>query len=71
MQQKRYSFSVVVLDGKIYAIGGHCDNEYIESVECFCPTGNSWKYVERDILFTKTKCAICIKRFPDNHLPTR
>uniref|UniRef100_A0A8C9X6F6 Kelch-like family member 33 n=1 Tax=Sander lucioperca TaxID=283035 RepID=A0A8C9X6F6_SANLU len=35
MQQKRCSFSVVVLDGKIYAIGGHCADEYIESVERF------------------------------------
>uniref|UniRef100_A0A8C9X102 Kelch-like family member 33 n=1 Tax=Sander lucioperca TaxID=283035 RepID=A0A8C9X102_SANLU len=45
MQQKRCSFSVVVLDGKIYAIGGHCADEYIESVERFCPTGNSWNFM--------------------------
>ncbi|XP_034712976.1 kelch-like protein 33 isoform X1 [Etheostoma cragini] len=45
MQQKRCSFSVVVLDGNIYAIGGHCDNKYIESVERFCPSGNSWNFM--------------------------
>ncbi|XP_029311259.1 kelch-like protein 33 [Cottoperca gobio] len=44
MQRNRCSFSVVVLDGKIYAIGGHCDTEYLESVERYCPTGNSWSF---------------------------
>ncbi|KAM8899393.1 kelch-like protein 33 [Spinachia spinachia] len=42
MQEKRCSFSVAVLDGNIYAIGGHRDSEYTESVERYCPTGNSW-----------------------------
>ncbi|KAL7375800.1 hypothetical protein ABVT39_024180 [Epinephelus coioides] len=45
MQEKRGSFSVVVLDGKIYAIGGYCDPEYRESVERYCPTENSWSFV--------------------------
>uniref|UniRef100_A0A8D3ARW7 Kelch-like family member 33 n=1 Tax=Scophthalmus maximus TaxID=52904 RepID=A0A8D3ARW7_SCOMX len=44
MQQKRCLFSVVVLDGKIYAIGGHCDAEGIDSVERYCPTENSWSF---------------------------
>ncbi|XP_044040879.1 golgin subfamily A member 4-like [Siniperca chuatsi] len=44
MQEKRCSFSVVVLDGKIYAIGGYCDPDYIESVERYCPTANSWSF---------------------------
>nr|XP_046237207.1 kelch-like protein 33 [Scatophagus argus] len=44
MQEKRCSFSVVVLDGKIYAIGGHCDPDYIESVEQYCPITNSWSF---------------------------
>ncbi|XP_061815122.1 kelch-like protein 33 [Nerophis lumbriciformis] len=42
MTQKRNSFSVVVMSGSIYAIGGCCDPEYIESVECFSPAANSW-----------------------------
>nr|XP_057924827.1 kelch-like protein 33 [Doryrhamphus excisus] len=42
MTQKRNSFSAVVISGSIYAIGGHCDPEYIESVECFSPSANSW-----------------------------
>uniref|UniRef100_A0A665VJA4 Kelch-like family member 33 n=1 Tax=Echeneis naucrates TaxID=173247 RepID=A0A665VJA4_ECHNA len=33
MQEKRSSFSVVVLDGKIYAIGGLCDPEYTDSLK--------------------------------------
>lgn len=53
MQEKRCSFSVVVLDGKIYAIGGHCDPDYIGSVEQYCPITNSWRYVGRDIHFSK------------------
>lgn len=44
MQEKRNSFSVVMLDGKIYAIGGHCDPDYIESVEQYCPIANSWSF---------------------------
>lgn len=53
MQEKRCSFSVVVLDGKIYAIGGDCDLDYIEGVERYCPIANSWRYVGRDIDFQK------------------
>lgn len=52
MQEKRCSFSVVVLDGKIYAVGGHCDPDCIESVERYCPVENSWRYVGRDIYFS-------------------
>ncbi|KAK5848277.1 hypothetical protein PBY51_005905 [Eleginops maclovinus] len=44
MQKDRCSFSVVVLDGMIYAIGGHCDPEYMETVERYCPTKNSWSF---------------------------
>ncbi|XP_039997502.1 kelch-like protein 33 [Xiphias gladius] len=44
MQEKRCSFSVVVLDGRIYAIGGQCNPEYIDSVERYCPTTNSWSF---------------------------
>ncbi|XP_019961802.1 kelch-like protein 9 [Paralichthys olivaceus] len=44
MQQKRCLFSVVELDGQLYSIGGHCDVEYIESVERYCPTANSWSF---------------------------
>uniref|UniRef100_A0A673C8H2 Kelch-like family member 33 n=1 Tax=Sphaeramia orbicularis TaxID=375764 RepID=A0A673C8H2_9TELE len=44
MRERRCSFSVVVLDGKIYAIGGHCDPEYRDSVERYCPATNSWSY---------------------------
>uniref|UniRef100_A0A7N8YIT8 Kelch-like protein 33 n=1 Tax=Mastacembelus armatus TaxID=205130 RepID=A0A7N8YIT8_9TELE len=44
MQDKRCAFSVVVLDGKIYAIGGHCNPDYISSVEQYCPTANTWSF---------------------------
>lgn len=42
MHEKRCSFSAVVLDGKIYAIGGQCGHDYKESVEQYCPITNSW-----------------------------
>lgn len=60
MQERRSSFSVVVLDGKIYAIGGHCELDYIESVERYCPAENSWRYVGRDISYSKQRvlCAL-------------
>uniref|UniRef100_A0A8P4K8G0 Kelch-like family member 33 n=1 Tax=Dicentrarchus labrax TaxID=13489 RepID=A0A8P4K8G0_DICLA len=44
MQEKRCSFSVVVLDEKIYAIGGYCEPDYLESVERYCPVANSWSF---------------------------
>ncbi|CAJ1085944.1 uncharacterized protein LOC121504866 [Xyrichtys novacula] len=44
MQKRRSAFSVVVLDGKILAIGGHCDHDYQESVEQYCPSANSWRF---------------------------
>ncbi|XP_034533172.1 kelch-like protein 33 [Notolabrus celidotus] len=44
MQEKRSAFSVVVLDGKMLAIGGHCVPDYTESVEQYCPTANSWRF---------------------------
>uniref|UniRef100_A0A669EDT0 BACK domain-containing protein n=1 Tax=Oreochromis niloticus TaxID=8128 RepID=A0A669EDT0_ORENI len=44
MQEKRSSFSVVVLNEKIYAIGGHSDTDPIDSVERYCPSTNSWNF---------------------------
>ncbi|XP_010737777.3 kelch-like protein 33 [Larimichthys crocea] len=44
MHEKRCSFSAVVLDGKIYAIGGQCGHDYKESVEQYCPITNSWGF---------------------------
>nr|XP_029137153.1 kelch-like protein 33 [Labrus bergylta] len=44
MQHKRSTFSVVVLDGKILAIGGHSDLHFENSVEQYCPTANSWRF---------------------------
>ncbi|KAL4007200.1 hypothetical protein ACER0C_001052 [Sarotherodon galilaeus] len=44
MQEKRSSFSVVVLNEKIYAIGGHGDTDPIDSVERYCPSTNSWNF---------------------------
>lgn len=34
---------MVVLNGMIYAFGGHCDPEYIDTVERYCPSTNSWR----------------------------
>lgn len=44
MQEKRCSFSVVVLDQKLYAIGGQCELDHLDSVELYCPTTDSWRY---------------------------
>uniref|UniRef100_A0A8P4JWK7 Kelch-like family member 33 n=1 Tax=Dicentrarchus labrax TaxID=13489 RepID=A0A8P4JWK7_DICLA len=56
MQEKRCSFSVVVLDEKIYAIGGYCEPHYLESVERYCPVANSWRYVGRETIFQSKMC---------------
>lgn len=47
MQEKRSAFSVVLLDGKMLAIGGQCEPVYRESVEQYCPAANTWRYVEK------------------------
>ncbi|KAM4565038.1 kelch-like protein 33 [Fundulus diaphanus] len=46
MQEKRSSFSVVVLDGQIYAVGGYCEFDHMDSVECYCPSTNSWSFTK-------------------------
>uniref|UniRef100_A0A8C2A490 Kelch-like protein 33 n=1 Tax=Cyprinus carpio TaxID=7962 RepID=A0A8C2A490_CYPCA len=46
MHETRGSFTLVVLNGKIYAIGGERDSEVnMESVEVYCPNTNSWRLV--------------------------
>ncbi|XP_062865263.1 kelch-like protein 33 [Trichomycterus rosablanca] len=46
MCETRASFALVVLDKKIYAIGGERDSEVIiESVEMYCPIKDSWSLV--------------------------
>ncbi|XP_074518470.1 kelch-like protein 33 [Halichoeres trimaculatus] len=45
MQEERSAFSVVLLEGKILAIGGQCEPVYRESVEQYCPTANSWRFM--------------------------
>uniref|UniRef100_A0A8C1Q1A9 Kelch-like family member 33 n=1 Tax=Cyprinus carpio TaxID=7962 RepID=A0A8C1Q1A9_CYPCA len=46
MHETRGSFTLVVLNGKIYAIGGERDSEVnMESVEVYCPNTNSWSFV--------------------------
>lgn len=44
MQEPRFSFSVVAVDGLIYAIGG--DFEYqanFDRVDRYCPKTDSWR----------------------------
>lgn len=45
MQERRCSFSLVVVDGVIYAIGGDSDPETsLGSVERYCPNTDSWSF---------------------------
>ncbi|KAM6908879.1 kelch-like protein 33 [Xenentodon cancila] len=46
MQEQRCSFSVVFLNRKMYAIGGYCENDHMDSVECYCPITNSWRFTQ-------------------------
>uniref|UniRef100_A0A673H0R8 Kelch-like family member 33 n=1 Tax=Sinocyclocheilus rhinocerous TaxID=307959 RepID=A0A673H0R8_9TELE len=46
MYERRGSFTLVVLNGKIYAIGGERDSKVnMETVEVYCPNTNSWSFV--------------------------
>ena len=45
MSMKRYSHASVVLDGKIYAIGGHGGAGTLDTVEVYDPQANSWQQV--------------------------
>ena len=44
MSQKRDSHASVVLDGKIYAMGG-CDGNCLDVVEAYDPQADSWQRV--------------------------
>ncbi|XP_051569653.1 uncharacterized protein LOC127450008 [Myxocyprinus asiaticus] len=46
MHERRGSVTLVVLNEKIYAIGGERDSEdNMETVEVYCPNTNSWRFV--------------------------
>jgi kelch-like protein 2/3 len=42
MSQRRSGAGVGVLDGRLYAIGGHDGPAVRKSVECYDPENNSW-----------------------------
>ncbi|XP_067293075.1 kelch-like protein 33 [Pseudorasbora parva] len=45
MHERRSSFTLVILNGKLYAIGGERDSEVnMETVEVYCPNTNSWSF---------------------------
>ncbi|CAL9694880.1 unnamed protein product [Knipowitschia caucasica] len=44
MSQARCSFSLVVLEFKLFAIGGQCHPDYLETVEQYCAAVNSWSF---------------------------
>lgn len=44
MNERRGNFALVVLDGKMLAIGGDKDSEVnTGSVEVYCPVTDSWR----------------------------
>lgn len=45
MSEKRHLFQTEVVDGKIYALGGHNDTTETSSVEVYDPATNEWKTV--------------------------
>ncbi|XP_070552820.1 kelch-like protein 20 [Ptychodera flava] len=45
MNTPRSGVGVAVIDGKIYAVGGHDGSQYLNSVECYDPSAKRWKYV--------------------------
>lgn len=44
MNERRSNFALVVLDGKMFAIGGDKDSDInVGSVEVYCPITDSWR----------------------------
>lgn len=42
---QRDNFSAVCLEGKIFALGGNCDDsQYLDAVEYYTPEENTWRY---------------------------
>lgn len=50
MSQPRTGLSVAVLNGLLYAVGGHDGSGYLGLVQCYHPVTNSW-------LNVKTMCS--------------
>lgn len=46
MHSKRCYVSVVTLNGKIYALGGHNGNERLRTMECYSPETNQWTILQ-------------------------
>lgn len=45
MLSQRDYFSAVCLDGKVFALGGNCDDSrYLDVVEYYTPEENTWRY---------------------------
>lgn len=45
MSTPRSTVGVVVLDGKLYAVGGRDGSSCLNSVECYDPNTNRWTLV--------------------------
>ena len=45
LAEARYDLAVGVLDGKLYAVGGFCDDGFLSSVERYDPATNAWEAV--------------------------
>lgn len=44
MNERRGNFALVVLDGKMFAIGGDKDSDFnTGSVEVYCPIQDTWR----------------------------
>ncbi|XP_028671998.1 kelch-like protein 26 [Erpetoichthys calabaricus] len=46
LQESRIQFQLNVLHGRLYATGGRNRAGSLSSVECYCPRGNQWTYVD-------------------------
>ena len=45
MGSKRFACAAAVIDGKLYAIGGHNSTGHLDSVERYDPASNTWEAV--------------------------
>lgn len=60
MSQRRSGCAVAVLDGRLYAIGGHDGPAVRKSCEMYDPSANQWHQVS-DMIIARRNAAVAVK----------
>ncbi|XP_065676838.1 kelch-like protein 12 isoform X1 [Hydra vulgaris] len=63
LHARRSKMSVIECAGNIYAIGGFDGAQTLNSVECYCPITDRWKFVSPMITHRRCTCAVSCGNF--------